>query len=369
MGATETANRCGRKEGSRPGRATVAAFALAAVVVPASPAAAQPPPRFAERVDVERVIVDARVLDDQGNPVHGLTAGDFEVIVDGRTARVETATWFGARETETGAETAPRPAAAARAEIGAPPVSGGLVVLLFQKDLEPSRIVGLMQMLLRSGQILETLTPHDRVAILSFDSHLRIWTDFTSDRERLRQVMAHDLLFERPAAVEPRSTPSLVARLAPDRGRRTYTIERALELIGEALEPLPGSKLLVLIGHGFGRFGSGGVTMEPGYSLARRALVASRTAVVSLDVTRTDYHSLEVGLQLVAEQTGGFYARTHLFPEQAVRRLSGAMAGYYVLSVEQADGDGSTRDVSVRLTRWKGQVFAASASLGRERQP
>jgi hypothetical protein len=98
-------------------------------------------------------------------------------------------------------------------------------------------------------------------------------------------------------------------------------------VIGDALEPLPGSKSLVLIGYGFGRFSWSGVTMENAYGPARHALVASRTSVFSLDVSNADYHSLEAGLQLVSEQTGGFYARTHLFPEAAMRRLSGAQPG------------------------------------------
>ena len=56
-------------------------------------------PRFGERVDVARIIVDARVLDDRGNPIPGLTADDFKVSIDGKTARVETATWVGERGT------------------------------------------------------------------------------------------------------------------------------------------------------------------------------------------------------------------------------------------------------------------------------
>jgi VWFA-related protein len=352
----------------RASRRRVAAAVAVAATMASSWAVAQQPPRFAERVDVGRIIVDARVLDDRGNPVRGLTADDFTVRVDGAIARVETATWVGAGDADL--DGAPL-GASPLAESGAPIAPGRLVVLVFQKDLEPSRIVGLMRMLLRSRDVLETLTPNDRVAILSFDSHLKIWTDFTNDRERLHRVLAHGVLFEGPPAALAATTPSLVERLDPNRGRRTYEIERALELVGEALEPLPGSKLLVLIGYGFGRFGSGGVTMNDGYGPARRALVASRTAVVSLDVTEADYHSLETGLKLVSEQTGGFYARTHLFPDLAMQRLSGAIAGYYVLSVEekQPNRRRTTRDIEVRLTHRKGNVLATSASMEGDRQP
>jgi hypothetical protein len=321
-------------------------------------------PRFHERVDVSRLIIDARVLDDRGDPLLGLTARDFTVKIDGRNARVETATWVGEGGTDLGASLA---AQAQGREDDASISHGRLIVFLFQKDLEASRIVGLMRMLLRSRNLLETLTPDDRVAVLSFDSHLKIWTDFTNDREHLDRVLAHDLLFRTPPEVPALSTPSLVEHLDPETGQRVYGIERALGLIGAALEPLPGAKSLVLIGHGFGRLGRNGVAMENDYGPARRALLASRTSVFSLDVTDADFHSLEAGLQLVAEQTGGFYERTHVFPALAVRRLSGAIAGYYVLFVEKPESRRAMHDIDLQLTRRKGRVLAASSLSARPR--
>lgn len=341
--------------GVRGQRCGATVMAIATIVASSG---AQQPPRFSDRVDVARIIIDARVLDDYGNPVTGLTAEDFRVRIDGRVIPVESATWVGGSE---GGADAALLGPTVRGSLDPPLGTGRLIVLLFQKDLEPSRILGLMRMLLKSRNFLETLTPNDRVAILSFDSHLKIWTDFTNDRETLDRVLAHGVLFERPPAVQARSRPSLLERLDPRRGRRTYTIERALELIGEALAPLPGSKSVVLVGYGFGRFSRSGVTMEDGYGPARRALVASRTSVFSLDVTDADHHSLEAGLQLVSEQTGGFYERTHLFPDSALRRLSGALAGYYVLFVEWPQMRRTQHEVSVELIRRKGRVLATSS--------
>jgi VWFA-related protein len=321
--------------------------------------AQQQQPRYVERVDVARVIIDARVLDGRDEPMVGLDADDFRVKIDGKRVRIETATWIGElprrADAVSGVPATPvNPAVEAEA-------AGRLVVFLFQKDLEPSRIVGLMQLLIKSRDFLATLGPRDRVAILSFDSHLKIWTDFTADRERLEHVLAHDVLMADPHAVQQSAPPSLLDRLTPARGKQTYGIERALELIGRALEPLPGSKSLVLVGHGFGRLGHTGVSMEHDYDSARQALVGSRTSVFSLDVVDADYHSLEVGLQLVAEETGGFYERTRTFPDVVLRRLAGALAGYYVLFVEKPDSPRATHDVDVELTRRKGRVYATSS--------
>src|SRR5439155_16020303 len=134
------------------------------------------------------------------------------------------------------------------------------------------------------------------------------WTDFTSDRARPEPVLKRGVLLERPPAIAAASPISLVERLDPARGRKAYSIEKALQFIADALEPLPGSKSIVLVGYGMGRLGFGGVSMEADYEPARRALVAARTSVFSLDVTTADYHSLEAGLQLISAQTGGFYA-------------------------------------------------------------
>jgi len=336
----------------------VAAAAIACWMLSAA-GGAQQPPRYVERVDVSRILIDVRVLDDAHQPVRGLAADDFTVKIDGKRAPVDSAMWVGAGEPEADAPASlsspPRP------DEGAPE---RLIVFLFQKSLEPSRIVGLMRMLNKGRTFLSTLTHRDRVAILSFDSHLKIWTDFTSDRARLEPVLRRGVLLERPPAVQAGEWPSLVARLEPAQGKRTYSIEKALQLIGEALEPLPGSKSLVLFGYGMGRFSRNGVSMEAGYEAARRALIAARTSVFSLDVTEADYHSLEVGLQLLSDQTGGFYARTHIFPDLAMHSLAGALAGYYVLFVENPQSRRATHDLDVQLTRRKGTVLARSRYEG-----
>jgi VWFA-related protein len=336
--------------------------ATAAVLLSTSIVSAwQQPPRFRDRVDVARVVVDARVLDNHGGPVLGLTADDFAVKIDHHPCRVETATWIGDADASSGRTTAVT-AGTDAASLGPPAAGPGrLVVFLFQKDLEPSRIAGLMRMLMRSRDFLGTLTPDDRIAILSFDSNVKIWSDFTNDRALLDRILQHGVLLERPPALRQNKDPSLVEHLDPGEAHHAYGIERALLLIGQALEPLPGSKSVVLVGHGFGRYTPDGVMMEADYEPARRALVSARASVFSLDVTDADYHSLEAGLQLVSEETGGFYARTHIFPGEAMRRLAGALAGYYVLFVEKPDTERLDHEVEVKLLHHKGDVLATSS--------
>ena len=290
----------------RPASATLGIIALAVSGLVAQ----QKPGPYTERVEVARVLIDARVLDDRGQPIRDLRVDDFSVKIGGKAARVESLEWVSGVPAD---EAAPLESAA----FDTPVLQrqGRLIVFVFQKSLERGRIVGFMRMLIEARGLLDTLTPADRVAVLSFDSQLHIWLDFTNDFDRVRRVFKDGILFERAAAVQESVGASLVRRLDPRRATRSYTIEGALRTIGEALEDLPGVKSVVLVGHGFGRLGLNGVSMENGYEEMRDALQKARASVFSLDVTEADYHSLEAGLQLVAADTGGFFARTHIFTE------------------------------------------------------
>ena len=78
-----------------------------------------------------------------------------------------------------------------------------------------------------------------------------------------------------------------------------------------------------------------GAVLDRSYAEVRAALHAARAAVFSLDVTDADYHTFEVGLQTVAVETGGFFARTHLFARQAIDRVANALVGHDVLLAER----------------------------------
>src|SRR5207244_24180 len=73
-------------------RAPAVALVCSLVVGAQAP---QRPPGFSERVDVARIIVDARVVDADGGPMLGLRADDFRVKIDGKPARVDSAAWIG----------------------------------------------------------------------------------------------------------------------------------------------------------------------------------------------------------------------------------------------------------------------------------
>jgi VWFA-related protein len=331
----------------------------------------QQPPRYTENVTVTRVLIDARVVDSYGQPIYGLNASRFKVRVDGKPARVESVEWIGgkgpgAAQSRRGASGAAAPLESSHGLSKAEHSPARLIVLLFQKDLEPSRIVGLMRMLIATHTFLDSLGPEDRVAVLSFDSRLRIWLDFTTSMDKVRDVLQRGILFQYPPRVEPVPPPALMTRLDVVRAGRASSMEDALALLGRALEPLPGAKSVALIGHGFGRRVAGRMQFEDSYGEARRALQAARASVFCLDVTDADLHSLDAGLQMTAEDTGGFFLRTHQFPGQAMSRLTGVLAGQYVLFVEvTAPVSRRVHDIEVELVGVRdGRVLAKRTFVG-----
>jgi hypothetical protein len=101
--------------------------------------------------------------------------------------------------------------------------------------------------------------------------------------------------------------------------------------------------------------------MGPDYGPALRALGEARAAVFALDVSDADYHTLEVALEKVAEDTGGFYIKTHLFPQVAMNLVAGALRGHYVLAFESPLPRGGTHSLRIDLVGRKGTVLARNS--------
>jgi VWFA-related protein len=365
------------------GRASIVACGIAAGLFASAVFAAQQP--FVERVEVARVLIDARVLDEDGQSVPSLGPDDFEVRIDGKPARVDSAEWIGSSGTTappslasddiqraTARQASSLPSTSLGAVIGSSP-PGRSFVFFVQKPLSAGRsrdMGGLMRALQVVEPLLAQLTPDDRVAVLSFDSHVRIWSDFTNDVNRVRELLRKEVLLGSPGPVSPSRDRSLLSVLTRERGQRTYTVEEALRLIGNALEPLLGAKTVVILGFGFGQLNPASrrltlyeAAMLPGvlernYDEARAALLAARATVFSVDITDADRHTLEAGLQAVAADTGGFFVRTNLFPDLSMKRVANALAGHYVLFVEKPDVPPGIHRLSVRLVRRDGKVLA-----------
>jgi len=330
-------------------------------------AAMQQQPQLQEQITVERVIVDARVTDSVGEPITGLKPSDFIVKIDGKRAVVEAADWIADTaaqreidETISGGQ-APSPVPSP----SQPP--GRMIVFLYQTDFARNgpRVRGQMK-LLQMDEWLDWVEPEDRVAVLSFDSHLKFRLDFTNNKHDIANAMEQSLYISDPPWPQRVPLPSLGSHLKPEELLKIATPERALIEIGNALMNIPGPKSLILFGWGLGRFSRDGVHMAPNYWIARQALETARVSVFSIDFTEASGHSLAAGLAKVAGDTGGFYASTFNFPYQAAKRLRRTLAGHYELEVRKpATAARGAHTIEVDVARRNAYVMARSSYVDR----
>ena len=317
----------------------------------ASPLLAQERPVF--EILVERILLDAYVTDTTGEPLDDLRPSNFVVTIDGERAEVETVEFIDMTRPREIDEELVHP------DSDLATIRGRLLVYFFQTDIQrhSSRVPGHMAMIHEAVEFLKTLQPEDRVAVVQFDSHLKMRQDFTTDREKIETAIRSTLRMEEPPRPEPVPSPALMTRLDPDEMKKAASAEKGLFLLGNALIPVPGPKSLILFGYGLGRFGSSGVRMTSDYVIARRALEKSRTSVFSLDVSRADFHSLEVGLKQASKDTGGFYAKTHNFPKFAMSRLERTLSARYEIVVKRPpDLPRGIHEVEIRIVGRKQEV-------------
>ena len=336
---------------------------MSALVLSAAAGLAAQQQPLVERVDVSRVLIDVRVIGDEGEPVAGLEPDDFEVRIGGEPVDVESALWLGADEPDAADELdladepdlAPLPSTGFTAVL-TPADRRQLVVFFVQKSLEADRARGLLRLLQGSDRLLAGVGPDDRVAVVSFEHHFKLWLDFTADLERAREVLAWDVMHEDAPTLGPQAGPSILAGIDQAEGRDISHVEHALRRLGEVLEPMPGSKSVVLIGygfdHGFAR-----------YDRALDALDAARAAVFSLDVTQADYHTFEHALRDVSHHTGGLFLATFHRPRRALERVANAVGGRYVLFTSAPDLEPGSHAIDVELRRGDGRVLARSTYI------
>jgi len=337
-----------------------AAASLAIGWLTASTAAAQETPTpFRTVVEVRRIVTEVRVVDFDGSPVLGLGPEDFKVKVGGEPVEVESVLWI--RSTAEAAAESAAPAAEGVTHKRPPrQPEGRLIVVLFQTDfaMHASRTIGLVRMAPRASEFVAGLGPADKVALLVFESHLQLRADFTDDHQAIAEMLTTTEVLRGKMKSPGSASPSLAEYFDIEEGKDAASMARALELIGEALKPIPGTKSLVFFGYALGRMSAGHrITIDDGYRKAMEALSTARTSVFSLDVTDADYHSLEVGLRAVAEDTGGFYVKTHLFPEIAMTRLVHVISSYYELSIIPPPDVDDEYTIKVKVDRPKTDVY------------
>lgn len=344
------------------------ALLLAVLLFPqiASPQDPQLEDQFGEEITVSLISMTVRALDGRGRPITGLGPEDFRVRVGKKEVPVVGVDWFSSAE----------PAPIVEAELAAlegntpadaivePRPAGKLVVFWVQADFETHRVSGQLRLWPYLDEFIQTLHPADRMAVISFDSHLHLRQDFTRDLKAVHNAVYRGVLHGDSETGAGSGEVSLIDSFDLQAAADAASPERALEVTAEAMAALPGEKIIVYLGWGLGRYGSFGVQMTPAFYPAVRALRRADIPVFVLDVTSADYHSLEVGLEAVAHVTGGTYQKTNVLAGIATDLLAQAISGHYVVTIDPETVPPRGGPVTVELRdRKRGSVITKPLTL------
>ena len=335
---------------------------IASLMLFATAASAQ----YEETITVSRVLVDVRVTDANGQAIRNLTPAEFTVHIGRKRAEVASATWIH--------EAAPAWNPDAFDDEGqdllrsgidttapAPDRPGRLFVVFIQTDFQRAavRVGGQMKFRRYAEELVRSFGPRDRLAVFSFDSHLKFRCDFTDDTEAVIRAMRESILINIPPAPPEVPEPALGSWLDKHAMKRAATSEDALQILATALRNIDGPKTMLLLGWGLGDRVGRFVVMKPQWRRVRRALEAARVTIMSLDTTDA-YHDLAAGLSIAASQTGGLYTAAAITPHLAVKQVQSALEGRYELELIAPDGLRGDEELSVRVKRRGANVLAPS---------
>jgi VWFA-related protein len=358
-----------------------------------------PGPRFKSSADL--VQVDVSVVDRNGRPIRDLTAGDFELRVDGRRRPIVSAQ-FVAVGSGAGMPSAPAPPE--RYSSNADAAGGRLIMIVVDRgSIAAGRGEAAFE---AASQFLGGLHRADRVALASIPDGPQ--ADFTANhalvQQRLRQVngaaiasqgprsigIADALAFERKdqfrmdavlerecgvPASDPRSggqsevkvclnqVTSEAAAVVVDARDRAHSSILGLQALLDRLTSSATPKMLVFISEGLviareraqlswlgQKAAAAHVTLYALHLMPSEFDASQRRPPASLAADRA---ALEDGLAVMAQATRGDVFRVVSNSDFAFRRLALELSGYYLLGFEPdaTDRNGRAHFIKVDVRR------------------
>ncbi len=344
-----------------------AAVALVALCGATGLARAQEPEKpqaeFQGKVNVNEVLLDVLVTDAKGNVIVGLDKNDFTVKENGKPVALTGVTFYSNRRL---LESSPK---LAKQGVTVDQATDDRYFVLFFQDLKetaqeaPRLLSQQLEAAKRArGWVDGELLPNDWVAVVSFDTRLKVQQDFTHDRRALVTAIGDAIQAKDPEGNFPSRIsgkgPSLLAGL-PKGGElrdKTPNVYEAMQQVARAAGNIRGRKNLLLFTYGLpGRenpFGSF-VPDDRYFNPTVRILNNNNVAVYSLDMTPPGVdHTLSDSLNLLSKDTGGRYFFNVTNFSTPLDQVAKENNGYYLLSYEsnQPAGKSGFQDVEVKTS-------------------
>ena len=296
---------------------------------------------FGEEIVVAEVLLDVLVTDKQGNVIVGLGPEDFTVKEDGKEFEVESVAFYSNWR------------ALDVAQGSAPERTDRYFILFFhdQSQVLPS----LVPRQLEAGRwtkrwVERELLLNDRVAVLAYDVKLKVYQDFTNDKDAILRAIDRAIRRKKPRENWPsrleeatdEDSPWLLANLPQGKelAKKTRKIQQALTEVAGAAAHIVGRKNLLLFSVGFGEVNDFGV-YQPDiryYPDMEQSLNDGNVAVYSIDLlpaTRggdPNARGINDALSSISADTGGHYYFSYTNALSPLRKVSDDNNGYYLLS-------------------------------------
>lgn len=319
--------------------------------------------QYGESITVSRIVVDMRVTKTTGEPITDLKPEDFTIRVNDKPVRVISATWIDEAEFEEGEIVEVDGERVTPGEAGdtiaAPPSKQGrLFVALVLTDFvrNANRVNGQLKFNAQAKDLTDALLPNDRVAVFSFDSHLKFRSDFTTDKEVALAAIRESILINHPTPKLNDEEPSLAPFLDAEEMKRAANAERALLLLSKALAEIEGPKTLLLCGWGMGELFAGRVWLDDDWDKARDTMLDSRVTIVSINTSLAP-GQLAMGTSHAATATGGFTTSIRN-PHQAIHRVTQSLRGRYDIELDAGDLPPGTYKLAATVKRGSAIVLA-----------
>ncbi len=331
-----------------------------------------PQGQFQGKVNVNEVLLDVLVTDTKGNVIVGLDKNDFVVKENGNPVDLTGVTFYSNRRLLES-----NPTLAKKGVSVDQGTEDRYFILFFQDQKEvaqeaPRLLSQQLEAAKRArGWVDGEMLANDWVAVVSYDTRLKVQQDFTHDRKALvaaigDAVKAKDPEGNYPSRIDASKGPSLLAGLPKGQELRDKTpkIYDALQAIARSAGNIRGRKNLLLFTYGlpanettFGQF-----VPDKRYFLPTvEALNANNVAVYSLDLTpQAVQHTLSDSLNKISDDTGGRYFYNITNFSTPLDQIAKENNGYYLLSYqnEQPAGKSGFQNVTVTTTNREFRVKA-----------
>lgn len=338
--------------------------ALLALTLPAFPQQQQP---FQEEIDVNAVLLDVIVTDSRGNQILGLGPDDFIVKENGVTQPVDSVDYFTNRRLlDATEENAPFKVERVREE--------RYFIFFFDKPSDPTVLAGQVTLAREAVRdfVRNDMKETDKVAIAGHDVRLKIYSDFTGDKQQLERALNDATRFGRGLTKAGAGEgPSILRSIdLDDMVNHTGTVYQGLDLLADSVRPIRARKNLVIFSPGI---------LDREEDVAGGEMIVNRSryldpALESLNAANVSVYGVQLQqnasakafvhqrLSELSESTGGRYFQFNTNFRNAVGSVEETNAGYYLLTYRSKQPRGTTgfQKVNVSLRNPEFRVVSRS---------